>query len=319
MPDRKNLKKVLRAIGVVLFIYVLSMVHWPEFLEILKKINVFYFLLGILLIIPAVSVRALRWRELVHSTDTRISPKTSIIIFAKGLFWGVITPGKIGEFARAKYLTEKSDISLDKALFTVVFDKITEFFMAAFLSIPAVLALFYLFKADVLSIALILALFITLGIYLLAKRGSNQRFLKPLFQIFIFDSLKKKAETFLDGFFEETKKITKTLIVKLFCYELVTYLLTALIFFSIALSLSVTIPFWYLCLMIPLITIIMALPVSILGLGTREATFIFLFAFINLSLNQAVAFSFLVMFWSIASGLPGFILTYWPMKIFKKP
>jgi len=317
MPDKKNLKKAVRIIGIVLFIYILSKVNWPEFSDILREINIFYFLLGILLIIPAVSIRALRWREIVNSLDTGIPKKTSIIIFAKGLFWGVITPGKLGEFSRAKYLAEKSNISLDKALFTVVFDKLIEFFAAAFLSIPAILALFYLFDVDILLMAIILSLIVIFGIYFLIKRKPNQKFLKPFFQIFIFDSLKKKAEVLFNGFFEETKRLTKALIIKLFCYELVIYFLTAIVFFLIALSLGMNIPLWYLGLMIPLITIIVALPISMLGLGTREAGLIFLFSLINLSLNQAVAFSFLIMFWSILSGVPGLILTFLPAKTLK--
>ncbi|PIS17427.1 MAG: hypothetical protein COT59_00725 [Candidatus Nealsonbacteria bacterium CG09_land_8_20_14_0_10_42_14] len=317
MPDKKFLKRGVRIIGIVLFVYILSKVNWPEFSDILREINIFYFILGILLIIPAVSIRALRWREIVNSLDAGISKKTSIIIFAKGLFWGVITPGKLGEFSRAKYLAEKSNISLDKALFTVVFDKLIEFFAAVFLSIPAVLALFYLFEVDVFLIMLILSLLVISGIYFLIKRESAQKVLKPLFQIFIFDSLKKKAEDFFHGFFEETKRLTRALIVKLFCYELVIYLLTLLVFFLMTLSLGITVPLWYLGLMIPLVSIVAVLPVSVFGLGTREAGLIFLFSLINLSLNQAVAFSFLIMFWSILSGVPGLILTFLPAKTLK--
>ena len=193
MPTKKNLKKALRIIGIVLFVYVLSRVDWPEFLKIFKEINIFYFLLGFLLIIPAISVRALRWRELVNSIGTRITKKTSIIIFTKGLFWGVITPGKLGEFYRAKYLTEQSNISLDKAFFTVVFDKTIELFTAVLLSIPAVLVLFYLFDVNILLIAMILVLVMILGTYFLVKRRPSQKLLKYLLQLFVFDSLKKRS------------------------------------------------------------------------------------------------------------------------------
>ncbi|MDP3990932.1 MAG: lysylphosphatidylglycerol synthase transmembrane domain-containing protein [Candidatus Nealsonbacteria bacterium] len=317
MPEIKNFKKALRIIGIVLFIYILSRVNWPEFLEIFKEINVFYFLLGILLIIPSIFLRALRWRELVNSTGARISKKTLIAIFVKGLFLGVITPGKLGEFYRAKYLAQTTDVSLDKALFTVVFDKITELFVAAFLGILAILALSYFFDVNILLMGVILVPIVALGIYFMAKRGHSQKLLKFFLQIFLFDFLKKKAEVFFNGFFEEAKSLTKILIIKLFYYELLLYFLMVFVFFFMALSLGINIPLWYLCAMVPLVSIIAAIPISILGLGTREATFIFLFSLINLSLDQAVALSFLIMIWSIFSGLPGFILIYFPFKILK--
>jgi len=313
----KNLKKALRIIGIVLFIYVLSKVNWPEFLEILREINIFYFFLSTLLIIPVIFIRTLKWRELTNSIGVRVPRKTLTLIFAKGLFLGIITPGKLGEFYRAKYLTERANVSLGKALYTVVFDKIIDFLSMAFIGILAILVLIYLFEVKMLLVAMILIFIIIFGIYLLIKREYSQKFLKLFFQIFIFDSLKKKAETFFNEFFEETKRLTRVLITKLFCYELVAYIFVVFAYFFMALSLGINIPLWYLCLIVPLVTIITAVPISVFGIGTREISFIFLLSLININLNQAVIFSFLIMFWSILSGLPGFILIYFPVKILK--
>lgn len=315
MPDVKKFKIVLRIIGIVLFIYVLSKVHWPELLEILKEINVFYFFLSILLIIPIIFIRALKWGKIVNSIEARIPVKILISIFAKGLFWGVITPGKLGEFYRVKYLVERTNVSPGRAFFTVVFDKIIDFFTLAFLSILAIFVLIYLFGAQMLSVAIILALMMIFGIYFLMKGEHGKKFLKLFLQVFIFDSFKKRAESFFDAFFEESKNLTKALIIKLLCYEFIVYVFLVFAYFFIALSLGINIPLWYLYLIVPLIAIIINLPVSVLGLGTREISFIFFLSFININLNQAVTFSLLTMFWSILSGLPGLTLIYFPTKI----
>ena len=300
----------MRLIGLVLFVYVLSKVHWSEFFRILREINPGYFFLGILLTIPALCLRALRWRELVLAVESRISPREAILIFAKALFWGVVTPGKIGELSRAKYLSQKNRLVLDKALFTVIFDKLTEFFFIAFLCFLALWALFYLFEVDLLWLGIILILLMSGTVYFLIKKERSLKLLRIFFRIFVFNSLRERAEAFFNGFFEQTRRVSRALMVKLFFYETAVYLLMFLVFFFMARSLGINAPVWYLALMIPPIIIIAALPISVLGLGTREAAFIFFFSLIDLNLNQAVAFSFLIMVWSLASALPGLILIY---------
>ena len=291
MPGKKILKKSLRIIGIVLFVYVLSKIHWSEFFNILRDINVFYFFLNIILIIPSLSLRALRWRVLVHSTGIELPKKASIIIFAKGFFWGVVTPGKLGELSRAKYLKERGDISFNKAIFTVVFDKMAEFFFITLLCVPAILALFYLFDINFILIAAILILIIALSIYFLINTRHSRKLLKFIFKLFFFNSLREKTKAFFDEFFEQTERLNKTIITKLFFYEVIGYILMILVFFLMALSLGLTIPIWYVAVVVPLVTVAMALPISVMGLGVKEVAFIFLFSLINLNLNQAVAFS----------------------------
>jgi len=312
MIDKENLKKYLRIIGIVLFFYILSRVNWSELILILKRINIFYFFISIILIIPVILTRTSKWKELINSLNIIIPLKALIPPFTKGLFWGIVTPGKLGEFFRAKYLTDKiSGISLGKALFTVVFDRTIDFLSTAFLSILAVIILIFLFKAKISFItSIFLAFFISLFFIFFLKREQSKRFLKYLLKIFIPKPLEEKTNIFIDGFFEGTKNLNKTLILKLFCYDTVTFLFITISQLFIGFSLNLRLPFWYLFLIIPPISLITILPISILGLGTREVGYIFLLSPLEINLNEAVAFSFLVMLWSLISSLPGLFFIY---------
>jgi uncharacterized protein (TIRG00374 family) len=84
--------------------------------------------------------------------------------------------------------------------------------------------------------------------------------------------------------------------------------------YLIALSLSLNISYWYVLISVAISSLIAILPISISGLGTREATFIFLFSIINIVPEEAVSFSLLILAWTWLPILPGICLLY----LFKK-
>ena len=58
-------------------------------------------------------------------------------------------------------------------------------------------------------------------------------------------------------------------------------------------SLGLAVPFWYLVLCFPLVTLLSALPFSFGGLGVREGGFVFFLSFIGIAQDEALAFSLL--------------------------
>ncbi len=68
---------------------------------------------------------------------------------------------------------------------------------------------------------------------------------------------------------------------------------------------GLSIPLWYLYLIDAFVVIVVALPVSIFGIGTRELSYVFLLAPFSVSFSQAITFSLLVMFLNTLIGLPG--------------
>jgi uncharacterized protein (TIRG00374 family) len=87
--------------------------------------------------------------------------------------------------------------------------------------------------------------------------------------------------------------------------------------FLIAKSIGLQISYFDLALIMSIVNIITFIPISISGLGTREASMIFLFKLIGLPTEAAISFSLLIFFaFFICGGLMGFI-AWWlnPIKI----
>jgi uncharacterized membrane protein YbhN (UPF0104 family) len=78
--------------------------------------------------------------------------------------------------------------------------------------------------------------------------------------------------------------------------------------FMLALSLGLNISYWYLLVSLAISSAVAILPISISGLGTREATFILLFSLIAIVPEEAISFSLLVLAWNLLPMLPGAIL-----------
>ena len=124
----KNLRfqKFFRLFGLILFIYILSRIDLQQLLLKFKEINLIYFLIAILFLILSFFTRALRWKILINSIGVDIPFSVLAEILAKGILLGTATPGKLGEFWQAKYLTENSGISGGKAFFTTFADRLVD-------------------------------------------------------------------------------------------------------------------------------------------------------------------------------------------------
>lgn len=75
-------------------------------------------------------------------------------------------------------------------------------------------------------------------------------------------------------------------------------------------SLDLVVPFWYLVLCFPLVTLLSALPFSFGGLGVREGGFVFFLSFIGIARDEALAFSLLWTGLLFSAGLVGGLVLF---------
>jgi uncharacterized membrane protein YbhN (UPF0104 family) len=75
-------------------------------------------------------------------------------------------------------------------------------------------------------------------------------------------------------------------------------------------SLGIAVPFWYLVLCFPLVTVLSALPVSFGGLGVREGGFVFFLSFIGIARDEALAFSLLWTGLVFGAGIVGGLVLF---------
>jgi len=183
--NKKN-KDILRIIGLVIFVIIISKLDFVKLKEIIIEADISLLLLAVFLNIPVLFIKAARWKLVLGYSGSKISMKNSLLYNTSGIFLGIITPGRIGELAKVFYLKNES-ISYSKGITSVIIDRMHDLFLLLFFGFIGLILYFPDFFKEFtnkltqyyyVSIVL-LFLFLTAFIYVLSvKEKISQKFIK---------------------------------------------------------------------------------------------------------------------------------------------
>lgn len=289
-------KRYTFLIGLILLALILYKIDLEDLVSILRSVNIIFIVLALSVNIPTTIIMVLRWKRIIYASDLKISFKNTLFSYLKGALWGAITPGKIGELYRAKYLKEETKTSTGIALSTVVIERIFDIFSLLILGFIGILilSLYALKSFPILSLSIALVAFCLL-LYLFMNEKGMRSILKPIFNIIIPKKHKEKIEFHFDEFYKGLKSIKLNTYVICAIYTLIIWFSNAFMLYLLSLSLALNVPFGFVVIALPIIILVNLIPISISGLGTSQAAFIFLFAIYDVSSESAVALSFLFM------------------------
>lgn len=104
--------------------------------------------LSALVTILLMLVRTLRWRMIIRFFKSSLPLGSSVIYVVIATAFSYVTPGKVGEFVRAKYLVDDTKMSYARALGTVLVDKLFDLFVLLVISGVSATYLLELFGMD---------------------------------------------------------------------------------------------------------------------------------------------------------------------------
>lgn len=278
---KKFLKNSHFLIGFLMLIFILKDIDFNFLVFSAKKTNFYYLALAALMYIPLIFLSSYRWKKIMDAQNIYYSAKDAFYMYGAGLFLSLAVPGRLGDFSKITYL-KKDSHSLNKAFLGNLLDKLFDLF---FLGIFAILGIFYFSAASSLNfefnnfIKYILAaffIFFSAALYFYFKK-------KSLLTSFILETkndLKKiKVKNILE--------ISFFTILSLFSYFILIYL--------IAVSIGIqNIGFLYISFSAVFIIFATIIPVSILGIGTREAALLILLSH-KMPKETIIFFSALIM------------------------
>ena len=281
------LLKVLVSAG-LLFV-VISKTGIDKVLSTLQGISVPSFVLAVLIYILSILISTFRWRLLLHERF-RISRLFSLYFI--GSFFNHLLPGIIGGDAVKAYYLYRDTGRGAPAVASVFMDRYIGFAALMLVGLIAFPFGFRYFHGSYIEwlLPLIILFFITASLALFGLRVGRRI-------------------TFLSGFYDyfALYRGKKSVIVKTLCISVVIQTIVICAVYVLSRGLGVNVPLLPLFIFIPVISTIATIPVSISGIGVREASFVLLFGFLGISPAQATAVSF-AWFLSVATGsLPGLV------------
>lgn len=281
---KANLLKIL---GIVILVFVLSKVNISLVWENMKGCNITFLLAAIAVEIICVVAKVVRWNLILKMLEVKTNFLTCLRAYWAGLYIGIVTPGKIGDISRA-YFLNRSKKSIARPIFSVILDRLMD--IASLLLLGLAAGFFYLKEIQNVSILLLTSLFV-LGAsvwFILKKKDFFYALFKKIVdKLSLGDKVELKENLDL-GLFARVKARDFFL---LFIYVMAGWL----IFFSgwwlLSKALYISLSFPQVVGAISIATVVALLPVSISGLGTRDAAIIFIFSQMGIGKESAVSFS----------------------------
>ncbi len=298
----------LKALGVALFIIILSRLNWGQLFRTIFSgnfSNFVYLVFSIILFLPVIYFKALRWRFLLRNLGIEITPNEATRYYMIGLFAGSATPGQLGDFIKTVYLNKKGHPG-GAAFFGVLYDRIFDLITLALVVFGGLAMLSGETIDSPLIIIFAVIILVFLLLFLLSTRFRNFIAI-DVFKFLLPRGIKDRFKQFdISGdalnYQLKPAKMFFALLLSFFIYGLVFYR-----YYLLLLTLNLTVPFGVWFGGVAIASFVTLIPVSISGMGTRDAVLIGVFGTVNLAPEKAVAFSLLILLLMIINGIVGFV------------
>ena len=284
-----KIKKYLPIIGIAIFVYLLFKLNISNIVNEIANADLNFLLIALFFVFIAFFTSTLKWFMIAKKQKIEIPFYEAFKINMMSGFYGFVTPSRIGSIIRVEYLNKFNKNKLGKGISNYVLEKIFDLGSLFFL----VLLSSFVLK-DVLSITYFhyaLAGFFLILIFVFVIRDEERS--RNILRFFYLKFLPKKIkETVKEGFYSFYDDMPERKYFVLFSmFNIMNWLVLYSIFFFIALSIGIEISFVYFLLFMPIATFVGQIPITINGLGTREAVMISLFGLLGINTTKIFSMS----------------------------
>lgn len=307
---RKALPWLLRLLGPALLVLFLANANLGELWATLRGASLWPIALSLLLMPPFVLIKSWRWLRIMRELGLRLDFRTACALYTVGLFYGATTPGQAGDLLKAVYLRDRGQ-PLAPAMLSVILDRLFDLLIMAVLATLGIFALGQLLPSRELQTAVVVLMGVGLAVVtaLLAARGPREWALTVA-----LPRLAPRLQTTLGRWNSELRSLTLSpaLVAELGLLSLgsafFTFLRLWLLFLALGLS---AVPLYVVVGASALIAVLQVLPISIAGVGVRDAVLIAVLLPYGYGSEQALTLSALFLLLNLQHILAGFIFSFW--------
>lgn len=294
-----NLIKILVSAGLLIYILVYQ-VDLSAVWSVIISARLWPLLLAALIMLASMGLRALRWQVLLRALDIQVPLSTLTQFYFVGSFFNLFLPTGLGGDAVKMAKLSQTTRQIPESIGTTLVERATGLwvlFILALLALPfstGYLPPDWVPAISLITIAGVIGGWLVMGTPLLPWLGSKIRL---------------PGQDSLERFYHSVSQLGWRALGQASLISLIFDLLLILVVHLIAISLGLVLQWGIFFLFTPLISLSLALPISIGGLGVREQTFIILFQAVGVSPEIATAMSLIFYFLTtVMLGLIGGLL-----------
>ena len=296
------LLKVLVSFGLITFLF--NQVNFKEIISILKNVDIEMIIYAMILLTIQIFIANMRWQLVLKCQKVELGYNKTLHFLWSGIFFNQVMPSSVGGDVIRGYYLKKQGMTLERATLGVLMDRLFGVLGLVLLVIATLPLLFELVND---SIARAGVLFIALGfscalllIFFTDKLPGNFAHLRVIRGIY---SLSEGGRNCIS---EGYKGIIIIVI------SILIHLISVIVVMTISTGLGLSVDWIGFLLMIPLVTLMMVVPISIAGWGVREGAMVVGFGYLGVTSEVALALSILYGLSILLIALPGGIV--WAFK-----
>jgi uncharacterized protein (TIRG00374 family) len=294
----------IRLLGVGLLMLLLWKLDTGRTFALLRHVAPLLLAAAIILNVPQILLKAVRWRELLRCHGIRYPVGAAALSYFGSIFIGLLTPGRLGEFVKAFHVNHDCDVQVGRAFSSVLVDRLFDLYALLLFGGSALLSTAHT-QGSLMALAYT-ALILTLPVFALlhdrvfaALEGLGRRLGSMGRRLFAPQSWLMELRTYMREL--PASAIVSAAVLTIFAYA---------IFFGqcylLVLALRMKITFLQTCFAVSLGSLVTLIPVSISGLGTREAAVVAYLGTAGVAAEAALGYSLLVFLtFYVAGGLIG--------------
>jgi uncharacterized protein (TIRG00374 family) len=265
----KRLIALSVSFGIMVFIF--SQVDFAEFISQVRSLHAPSFFLALTLFIPQILLSAIRWKFMIRKKAfITLLESTQLILAASSL--NLLLPSKMGDLSKGYFLKNKGKMDLKRGTNVVIFERYIDLVALGVLALTGIIVTGeWGYSSLVMTLFAILILGGFLLILLIQKGGL------PVLEKF---KLGRKIQSFLvdtGDYLAELKKKSLDLL-WVILMSLFLWFLHLLQFYCIFLALETGVSLFGVFSQVPLAIIAGLIPMTLAGVGTRDAALIALFS-----------------------------------------
>lgn len=285
-----KLKYIRLIISALLFIIVLSFLKWNDIGNAILKSNIKILIFAFCLHIIGLLISVVRWDVLLRAVSIEKSIGKLLIIYWVSLFYNLFLPTSIGGDLVRVYDLNRSTGKLEGSIASVVMDRLTGMIVLLFIALGAMVLNVRLYNQNLLLWTIIFLVCFIIFFFILIF-SSSRKLLYYFIPSKILGFIQKKMEQVLNAF-SYYRTNMRVLVIALI-WGIMLQLNVIFYYYLIGRSLGIKLDFVHYCVAVPIIQVITLIPVSLSGVGVREAATITIFAVYNVSSELAFSLSIL--------------------------
>lgn len=307
---RKSWPNTLKvAVSVSLLTLLYRRMDWSVFGSVLAgaQLPLLGPVFGLLFVNTALS--ALKWKLLLAADGIALPFRTVLSTYWIGTFFNLFLPSSIGGDTYRIYDLARRSARASAGFASVFADRLTGFFAVATWGLLfSLTGLSRLQNRSLVAVPLMVFLTLALGTGLLVQRRWLAAAMRRL-----ASNRAPKLTRFLDGVFDSFMIYRRAprLLAQVMTISFLFQFLVIVAIWMMAQLLAWSAPFHYFCLYVPLITLIESVPISIFGLGVRDAAYVYFFQPVGVPREQALALAlFYVALTAIYASIGGLLFLF---------